>query len=159
MADQVLQRDVAHLLTARLATAFTALTAGGAGDNTNINGIAIDRFVGGSLALNAEILLAFTATLAATKALLLKGVKIWHGDDGVNWAVDPYASIVDPGQVAVGAAGGSTEKGVFKLGVDLGSAKRFIRVDFTPDLNAANTDTGTVVAILNLAGFDRLPAA
>lgn len=158
MSDIVVQRDLGSLTTAKIGSAFATATAGGAGDATAVAGIAIDRLAG-NIPLNAEILLAFTATLAATKTLSIGTVKVEQSADGANWDATAYKAFTDPGIVATGQAGGSTEKGVVKLQVDLRSAKRFVRFGFTPDLSASGTDTATAVAIWNLAGFDRLPAA
>ncbi|WP_316228365.1 MULTISPECIES: hypothetical protein [unclassified Bradyrhizobium] len=160
MADIVLQRSVAELTSAAIGSAFTAVTAGGAGDATAVTGYTIDRmgFGNGSLPQSAELVLAYQATLAATKTLSLGTVKVEQSSDGSNWDSTAYLAFTDPGVVATGKTGGSTEKGALKLSVPLTSAKRFIRADFTPDLSNTATDTATVVAVWNLAGFDRLPA-
>lgn len=157
MGSVVTQRDIASLETAKAGTAITALTAAGSGDNTAITGITIDRLAGSSVPLNAEIILSYTATLAATKTLTLKTVKVEDSADGTNWA--DFATFTDPGVVATGPTGGATLSGAVKLGVNLGAAKRYVRVDFTPDLSASGTDTAYVGAVVNLAGFDRVPAA
>ena len=47
MADIVTQHSMAELLTAKIASAFTAATAGGTGDNTAVTGLTIDRFATG----------------------------------------------------------------------------------------------------------------
>jgi hypothetical protein len=158
MADIVLQRDVADLLTSKLGSAFAALTAGGSGDATAVVGVAIDRFATGSMPLSAELLLAFSAVLGATKSLSIGTVKIEQSPDGSNWDATALMTFTDPGIVA-SSVGGGTVTGVVKLNVPLGSAKRWVRVDFTPDLSAANTDTATVVAVWNLGGFDLIPAS
>lgn len=152
----VLQKDVKSLVLPRLATAFTAAIAGGSGDNTAITGSTIDRFATSGIPLNAQIVILWTATLAATKTLTLKDVKIEDSADGSNWA--SFATFTNPGVVATGPGGGGTVSGVTEIpGVDLSSARRYVRLVFTPDLNATGTDTATVVGMANLAGFDRLP--
>lgn len=160
MADIVQQRSVAELLSSQIGTAITSLTAGGAGDNAAITGQWIDRmaFGAGSLPLNAELVLAWQAVLAATKTLTLGTVKIEQSSDGVNADPTAYMTFTDPGIVATGPTGGATLRGAYKLNVFLGSAKRFIRADFTPDLSNTATDTAIVLALWNFAGFDRLPA-
>lgn len=157
MADIVLQRDVADLITSKLGSAFASLTAGGAGDATAVVGVWIDRFATGAVPLSAELLLAFSATLGANKNLSIGTVKIEQSSDGVNADATAYLTFTDPGIVA-SSVGGATVTGVVKLNAPLGSAKRFVRVDFTPDLSAADTDTAKAVAIWNLAGFDQIPA-
>jgi hypothetical protein len=49
--------------------------------------------------------------------------------------------------IATGATGGSTEAGVKKYSVHLGKANRYIRLKYTPDLDATATDTASVGAI------------
>lgn len=152
----VLQKDVKSLVLPKLATAFTAATAGGSGDDTAITGVTIDRFATSGIPLNAQVVILWTATLAATKTLTLKTVKVQDSADNSNWT--DFATFANPGVVATGPGGGGTVSGVTEIpGVDLSSARRYVRLVFTPDLNAANTDTATVVGMFNLAGFDRLP--
>jgi hypothetical protein len=152
----VLQKDVKSLVLPKLATVVTAATAGGAGDNTAITGATIDRFEKAGIPLNAQIVVLWTATLAATKTLTLKTVKVQDSADGSNWA--DFATYTDPGVVATGPTGGATLSGATEIpGVDLSSARRYVRLLFTPDLSATATDTALVVGMFNLAGYDRLP--
>ena len=152
-----LQKDARSLLRPRAACVNTAITAGGAGDNTAITGATIDRLTSAGIPLNAQIILYWTATLAQAATLILKTVKVQDSADGTTWA--DYASYTDPGVVATGPTGGGTLTDVLEVaGVDLGSARRYVRLLFTPDLSAASIDTARIGAIFNLAGFDRLPA-
>jgi hypothetical protein len=157
MADIVLQRDVQSLLTARLASAFVSATAGGAGNATAVTGLIIDRMATGSLPLNAELMFAYSATLAANKTLSIGALSLSDSADGSTFAT--LSTYTDPGVFATGPTGGATLTGVLKLGVALGAARRFIRFGFTPTLSNTSTDTASLVAVLNLAGFDRLPAS
>lgn len=153
----VLQKDVKSLLRPRAACVNTAVTAGGAGDNTAITGVAIDRLATAGLPLNAQIVIYWTATLAQAATLTVKTVKVQDSADGSTWA--DFATYADPGVVSTGPTGGGTLTDVLEIaGSDLSSARRYVRLVFTPDLSAANTDTARIGAILNLAGFDRLPA-
>ena len=140
-----LGRDDAALLTARHCAVETSLTAGGAGDNTEITGAQLDlrddfgtkRF--GSLTL----VLTARATLAAAQALALKAVRFEHSDDATTW------SDVEPGQTLLtltGPAGGGTLTGAAVIGCNLLEAKRFVRAKFTPDLSAGATDTAKMTA-------------
>lgn len=147
------QRDVTSLISPKIASAFTAVTAGGGGDNTAVTGITIDRFAKGSVPLNGTLSILWQATLAASQTLTIKAVEVEHSDNGSSWG--SYKTFADPGVVATGV--GTAVKGAVEIGVDLGSAKRFVRAKFTPDLSAANTDTANLVAAFVLAGFDRLP--
>lgn len=156
--NRLIQTDIHSVISARIASAITAATAGGTGDNTAITGVTIDRaaFASGQPPLNADLLLGFDTTLAAAATLSLKTVKIQDSADGSTWA--DYLAFTDPGVVATGPGGGGNVKGVTRLGVNLSSARRYVRAVFTPDLSAANTDTASVFALLVFAGFDSIPS-
>lgn len=156
--NRVIQTDIHSVISARIASAFTAVTAGGAGDDTAVTGSTIDRasFASGQPPLCADLQLAFSAVLAAAATLTLKTVKIQDSADGTNWA--DYFTFTDPGVVATGPGGGGTVPGVTRLGVNLSSARRYVRAVFTPDLSAAATDTANVVALMEFAGFDSIPS-
>lgn len=156
MSDLVLQRDVAALGSLLRLSAASSAVAGGAGDNATVTGVTIDRlgFGNGSLAgvLNAGV--AYDAVLAAAATLSISYV-VQDSDDGVTFASyrTGAASVV-----ATGPAGGGAVNGVFDIGsINLSSARRYIRLNYTPDLSAANTDTAALRAIGFAAGFDRLP--
>lgn len=155
MSDHVTQRNIAALVSPRLASAVTALTAAGSGDATAIAGIVIDRKALG-MPLNAVLTLFFTAVLAATKTLSLGTVKIQDSADGSTFA--DFLTFTDPGVVATGPTGGGTVNGQVNLAANLAGAKQYLKVLFTPDLSATSTDTASVGALLGFAGFDRLPS-
>lgn len=155
MSDFVTQRNIAALVSSRIASAISALTAGGTGDATAVAGIVIDRKAIG-MPLNAVLTLAFTAVLAATKTLSFGTVKIQDSADGTTFA--DFLTFTDPGVVATGPTGGATVNGQVNLAANLAGARQYLKVLFTPDLSASSTDTANAVAILGFAGFDRLPS-
>lgn len=156
--NRVIQTDINSLISARIASTITSATAGGTGDNTAITGVTVDRlaFPLVNPPLCASLLLLFDTTLAAAATLSLKTVKIQDSADGSTWA--DYKTFTDPGVVATGPGGGGNVKGSTRLGVNLSSARRYVRAVFTPDLSAANTDTASVLAALVFAGFDAIPS-
>jgi hypothetical protein len=155
--NRVIMTDIASVVTERIASAFTALTAGGTGDATAVTGIVIDRASFG-MAQSAEICILSEAVLAATKTLSITALKVEHSLDGsTNWA--DYAVATAPGVVSTGPAGGGTVRTQTTFGVNLSSAYRYIRVDFTPDLSATGTDTANAVALAVFGGFPSIPAA
>ncbi|MFY9293999.1 MAG: hypothetical protein WAP03_25390 [Methylorubrum rhodinum] len=156
MADSVTQHNIAALLSVRIAAALVAIVAGAGGDNGAVTGLSLDR-VALKLPRSAALTIAFSATLAANATLALKGVKVQHRDEGGGWS--DFATFADPGVVATGPVGGGTVHGQVTVPVDLDGARQHIRLVFTPDLSAANTDTVTIGAVAALGGFDRLPAA
>lgn len=131
-----------------------SLTAGAATDNVEKTGVTIDRLANGS-ALSAVLSLAYTATLAEGKKLGI-GYTVEHGDAADMSDASDFLDVA-AATVATGGAGGSTETGVLSSDVDLAGAKRYIRLLFKADLDAANTDTATVAATVILGGADTLP--
>lgn len=131
-----------------------ALTAAGAGDNTEVTGQIIDTTLF-KHPLSLAILIACKAVLAASKKLTIKTVKLEHSDDsGMAGAVN-LATPADT-DVLVDSGAGSTLHGVLKHSVDLAGAKRYIRLKYTPDLDATVTDTATTAAIFVFGGQDQL---
>lgn len=146
---RILQTDIGSVITNRLA-AFAAITAGGAGDGAAVNGVAIDR---GALGLPGSALVAIfhQATLAAGQTLSVGAVKVQDSADGASWA--DFAALPAPGVVATATGGGQTIAKVCLTG-----ARRYVRLVFTADLSAANTDTATLVGAWTFGGFAALPA-
>ncbi len=146
--------NLGSLISVQRAAANAAATAGGTGDATAVTGVIIDR-----AALrwpqSAVFAIPFTTTLAAAATLSLVAT-IQDGDasnlsDAATFA--SFASAV----VATGPAGGGTVTGVVEINVNLRGAKRYLRLNFTPDLSAANTDTAALSGVAVFGGFDRLP--
>lgn len=152
MTDMVLQKNVASLLTVRGASAFVSDTAGGAGDATAVVGTAIQRTAIG-LPMSAALVIAYAATLAATKSLSIGSVVVQDSADGTTWA--NYQTFTDPGIVdtTTGASAGQVV-----LPVNLEGARDYIRAGFTPDLSNTGTDTATIVALFVFAGERLAPA-
>jgi hypothetical protein len=134
------------------ASANTLLTAGGAGDATQVVGATIDRTL---FNYPLSMVLAFiaTATLAANKKLTLGTIALFHGD-AANMSDEASFAVVADTDVLVDSGAGGTISGQLTSNIDLAGCKRFIRAKFTPDLNAANTDTAKVVAVAVLGGKD-----
>jgi len=155
MADIVLQRDVASLGSLKYLSAASAATAAGSGDSATTTGASIDRFAfsgaGVPNALAAGVV--YDATLASGKTLSF-GYAVQDSADNSNWSdfqTGTYAV------VATGPSGGGAVAGVFEVGVNLGSARRYTRFNYATDLSATGTDTAVGRAVGFLAGFDRLP--
>jgi hypothetical protein len=156
MSDIVLQRNVGALGDLLRLTDQAALTAAGSGDATTVTGQTIDRegFAGGSLPNSAEIAVLFAATLASGKTLSVT-FDVQDSLDGTTFAdYATSAALV----AATGPSGGGTVKGQLEFPVSLGSARRYVRLLFLPDLSATGTDTAVAIAAGFFAGFDRLAA-
>lgn len=153
-------RNVGALLRTLIASAPAAIIAGGAGDNTAVTGLSLDRLDpnNGSLAHSAQLSVLFAATLGQGNTLSLGTLKVEDSADGVNWNVAAFTTFADPGVVATGPNGGGTVDGQASVNVELSGAQRFVRFDWTPNLSAANTDVATLLGAAVLGGFDKLPA-
>lgn len=127
-----------------------SIVAAGAGDNSAVTGVTIDRL--GYMA--AKLVLAWSATLAANKKLSL-AVEYQESADGSSW--DTAVVLQALAAVATDSGAGSTMRGITEFDLNLKARKRYIRFNFTPDLDAGATDTAFIHALALLAGRDTLP--
>lgn len=145
-------RDINSEIAVRRAAANTAVTAGGGGDNSAVTGVIIDRAsLGWAESLVVAIL--FTTTLASAQTLSV-GWTLQHGEDS---GLSDAATLASAG-AAVVATGAGTVAGQLEAGVSLRGARRYVRLNFTPDLSAGSTDTAALSAALVFGGANRLPA-
>lgn len=147
--------NIGSLIAVRRAAANTAVTAGGTGDNTAVTGVTIDRAALG-WPQSCVFAIPYTTTLAATATLTLVATAQGSENSDMSSAstIGSFASAV----VATGPAGGGTVTGTVEIDVNLSGAGRYVRVNFTPDLSAANTDTAALSAVAVFGGQIRLPA-
>ena len=131
-----------------------AVVAGGSNDNVQQTGVSIDRFATG-LPLVGMPMVRFKAVLAAAATLSLAYV-VEHSDDNATFV--PFQSGA-AAVVATGPAGGGTVRDGFRVNVDLAGAKQYIRLKYTPDLSAANTDTAELSVTWLLGGQRTVPTA
>ena len=140
-------QDAGALIAARYGVAGVDAVAGGAGDATEASGAWVDRRGFGSL----KVVIAFTATLAQDETLSI-GANLQDASDSSGTGAADFGTALASAVRATGGAGGSTETGVIELDFDLSAADRYVRVQFTPDLSAAMTDTAELAAVYVLAG-------
>lgn len=145
-------QNAGALMAARYAVAGVDVTAGGTGDATEVSGAWIDRLGFNSV----KVVIAYTATLAATATAAIAANLQDASDSSGTGAADFGTALASTVQ-ATGGAGGSTETGVVELDFDVSGADRYVRIQFTPDLSAANTDTAELAAVYILAGSDESP--
>lgn len=153
--NQVTQHNIGFLVDALYASAAAAATAAGTGDAATTTGKTIDRqALGASMPRSALFSTLFDATLASGKTLSL-AYAVQDSPDGTNWSdYQTGASAV----VSTGPSGGGAVAGQFNVQSDLNSARRFVRYNSAPDLNATGTDTAVTRSVAVLGGFDRLPS-
>jgi hypothetical protein len=155
MADILSQHKIGSTVVLKRVSADVAVTAGGAGNNVVVTGLVIDRMAFASGMPNTGILgLDYTATLGATNTVSFAH-NTYTSPDKVTWTLF-YAG---PAAVAsTGPTGGGTVTSTVSVPLDLTMALRYVRIDFTPTMSAANTDTANVIAIGAFGGFSVLPA-
>jgi hypothetical protein len=151
MGDIVTQHDIGDMGSVRVLSAFTAIVAGGSGNDVLVNGITLDRegFNAGSLPYSAKFSVLFSTSLSASETLSL-AFDVQTSPDGATWT--DFATTTP---TIVASESGESQT---SLGVDLTGASRYVRCNFTPKLSNTATDTATLVACAFFAGFDRLPA-
>jgi hypothetical protein len=151
-------KNIGAFIKAVRAAANTAVTAGGAGDNAAVTGVTIDRLAL-NLPMSAVFAIAWTATLAAAATLTFKNVVIEHGAASNMSDAATFATLEDGTGTVIQAGGaGGTFADCKEYDVDLQGAKQYVRIKFTPDLSAANTDTAALAAVAVFGGSQVLPA-
>ena len=148
---QALMEDIGNFIKTVFA-GFATATAGGAGDATEVDGGWIDRLGYDSLVAS----MGFRAVLAQTQTLTL-AANLQDADDDQGTGAADFGDALAATVVATGETGGSTEVGTKEVDFNLRGARRYVRLQFTPNLSAANTDTATVMAQAVLAGAVRSP--
>jgi hypothetical protein len=137
------------------AGANTAVTAGGGGDNTAVTGVILDRAAFG-WPQSAVFAVPFTTTLAATQSLSLNTVVVQSGEASNLSDATTLASRANG--IVASSVGGGTVTGVVELDVNLSTAGRYVRFNYTPDLSATGTDTAALSSVAVFGGAIRLPA-
>lgn len=143
-------KDLKGNVITRFARASTgAITAGGAGDNTQIDGVSIDIRTLPKRPATVLFAIPVTATLAANETCIVTGL-VQKSVDGSTWVTIVASATL---LTLTGPAGGGTVTGVAELGADIiQSDANFVRFRATPDLSRANTDTmnvGAAVAVFS----------
>lgn len=132
-------KDLKGQTCAAYASASASVTAGGSGDATEVVGdtLALASFASRPTSVVFEI--PVTATLADTETITIAAEIEYY--NGTAWADLVASSTI----LTLTSDGGTTEKAVARIGADLiHSDLVSIRVKFTPDCSAANTDTAVV---------------
>jgi hypothetical protein len=154
--DITTQRNIASLGDLKRLADHATSTAAGTGDATSVTGLTIDRqgFGNGSMPASALVGVHYETTLASGATLSI-GYAVQDSADNSTWADYQTATYA---LAATGPSGGGAVKGSFNVAVNLGSARRYVRLNYNPDLSATGTDTSYSDAVGFFAGFDRLAA-
>ena len=143
---------MAEQLKCAYAAISTALAAG-TGDDTEVNGAALD--VNGKYG-SLKVALAYTATLTSTKTLSLTANLQTADDSSFSVNAEDFGVAMAKTAVA-GGEGVTSATGIVELDFDLRGARRYVRIQYTPDLSHSGTDTCTVAAAYVLAGATTQP--
>lgn len=147
-------QNAGALIAARYGVAGVDVTAGGTGDATEVNCAWIDRR--GFASLKAVI--TYTATLAAS-ATLTFAANLQDASDSSGTGAGDYGTALAATVVATGPGGGGTLGGVVELDFDLSGTDRYVRLQATPNLSAANTDVCEFGVTYILAGATENPVS
>ncbi len=157
-----LQTDIGAHLAARANGAVFA-TAAGTGDATEVDGTFLDR----TGFLTCVAIITWEATLADTETLSI-AANLQDASDGAGAGAADYGPAFANAIVGTGLTGGTTERGVVVLEInliadavpagDIRVCDQFVRIQFTPDLSASGTDTAVISGTIVFAGADTLPA-
>lgn len=152
-----MMKDIGRYLKAMFAIPHTAATAGGSGDATEVDGVAIDRLALGDRAESGLVVIAGRATMASGETLTI-AANLQDSPNNSDWT--DHSTVLATTTV-LSAAGGALTASAFQvqLPVDLRGAERYVRVQATPNLSRAGTDTAEMFGVLVLGGQQELPAS
>ena len=180
MVGIVNQKNIGALIDVKALSSFLAWTAAGASDNVTWTGITIDRqaFANGSMPLSMDASVVWGAKISASGSSISLAMQVQDSPDGTNWS--DFATSASTALYTAGTSGGAAF-GTYRMtrsnadnpavtynpnsggltqspSIGLSSARRYIRINFVPDMSGAGTDTAVMMAYGVFAGFDLLPA-
>lgn len=120
------------------------LTAGGAGDNTEVDCAYFDRISGANAeqAQSVLIIVSYTTTLTDTKTFSLASFNIQDATTSGGAGVADYGTALGATTLET-SSGGGTVTGKYTIHYKLDGAERFVRAQIKPDLNNTATDTAS----------------
>lgn len=147
------QRNIGSFIRAAAGLGASSITAGGAGDNTAITGLTLDRNQFNELLLSGVLIVQITPTLADGESVAASCV-FEDSADGTTWAVYEGGPPDDVDAQTISESGAQCVQ--FKC--QLGGARRYVRGNPTFNMSATGTDTTAVVGgIWVVGGSDELP--
>lgn len=150
-------RNIKAFTQSKFALVSTSITAAGAGDATEIDGVSIEIAAMTKRPSSVVFEIPCRAVLAATKTLVVIG-NLQESEDGSVWTDIPGTSATL--LTLTGDTGGSTETGTARMGCDVVRKDiTHIRCQVTPDLNNTATDTAVIGAGVAVFGGNDNDAA
>ena len=135
------------------------ITAAAGNDNVEVDGNFVSR-VGSNqgLFLSGKLIISFKAVLDEDETLSI-AANLQDAVDSAGAAAADYGNAFALAVVATGGAGGTTERGVVEIDVDLSAAREFIQDQITADLSRGATDTVAISAVFVASGDNKEPIA
>ena len=133
-------------------TIVAGATVGTTSDNVEVTGATIDR----KGKYSGSVQIAYKATLANGETLKFATAYDESDDGGTTWvhtAVALQAATV----ASTGLVGATAVSGVHQIPISLAAKENTIRINVTPDLSRAATDTCTQMTTLVLGNSDHNP--
>ncbi len=156
-----MQRDIGAYLVVKEAVNPQVVTAGGGADGVEINGTAIDRLAIRYPTLSCKVAIPYYVAGVGSTDTVTVVSNLQHSSlSTAGWADLPnrdgttISSVVFSGTTAA-----STGTGTLAYDLEIGGAKRYVRVNVTATLSAAGVDTADIAGIVAFGGQDTLPAA
>lgn len=148
------QRNIGSFITVVAAMAATNVVAGSGDDGAAQEGIAFDRTTKEPLCLSALASVQVSATLAAAETVEVN-IGVQDSADGITW--DDY----EPGPLDNYTPTVLTETGdtVATRKIQLGGARRYVRILPTLTFSAGGADEADISGVLVVGGADELPIA
>jgi len=143
-----LSRDIKSEIRSVFALTSTSVTAGGSGDNTEVDGASLNKATIGFKAESVVFEVRVRAPLGAPETCIVTA-NLQDSANGSSWADITTPAVV---LTLTGPGGGGTVTGVARLGYDLNKARQYIRIQATPDCSRANTDTAVMGAGVAIFG-------
>ena len=155
MTSRSFQHDCGAFLSAKAALNPAVVTAGStAADGVEVDGTAIDRQSytnpGSDMPLSCIVVVEAYEALATAETATVK-FNLQHADSSTGaWADYDDKDGSTANTINLTTASGGTE---LQADFDLGSAKRWIRVQVTPTLSATSSDTVDYGGVVVFGGF------
>ncbi len=134
--------NIKRMASVNLAT----ITAGAGQDGQAQTGLILDRSSCG-YPTNGALVFSCYVSLTADKSLFLKNVYIEHSSEANMANASNLAVLSDANGTTVATGALTTSPQICQYAIPISAAKRYIRLKYTPDLDASGTDTAGIGAM------------
>jgi len=138
-------KDLKAITVVAHALALTSAVAAGSGDATEVDGVTFDLSSATYKRPNSALFIVDAKATLTTDQTLTVTANLQDSANGSSWA-----DITDPAVILTLTATGT---GVGTIGFDLSLARRYVRIQATPDLSHSGTDTASIVGVVVFGGL------